>query len=68
MFNMLIISVYKLVSCVFLLRKTEGRHASAKAHVVDHLASFMSSREEISRPGIDLGSYVQIVFIVGKNI
>ena len=33
----------------------EGWHASAKAQeVVDHLASFPSSREEISQPGIEL--------------
>ena len=35
--------------------ETKDRHASAKAQmVVDHLTSFMSSREEISQPGIKL--------------
>ena len=34
--------------------ETECRHASAKAHeVVDHLTSFLSSREEISQLGIE---------------
>ena len=38
----------------FCFLETEGRHAMAKAEeAVDHLASFMSSREEISRPGIE---------------
>ena len=33
--------------------ETEGRHASTKTQeAVDHLASFLSSREEISQPGI----------------
>ena len=32
----------------------EGRQANAKAHeVVDHLASILSSREEIWQPGIE---------------
>ena len=36
--------------CYFIL-KTEDRHANAKAHeAVDHLTSFLSSREEISQP------------------
>ena len=38
----------------FLIFETEGRHASAKAHeAIHHLASFPSSREEISQPGYE---------------
>ena len=38
----------------FIFFETEGRHASAKAQeAVHHLASFPSSREEISQPGFE---------------
>ena len=47
----------KFTSCLimfsFLFVEIEGRHANAKAQeTVDHLASFMSSREEVSQLGI----------------
>ena len=39
----------------FFFLATEGRHANAKAQeAINHLASFLPSREEISRPGIEL--------------
>ena len=38
----------------FYFFETEGQHANAKAHeAVDHLASFLSSSEEISQPGFE---------------
>jgi hypothetical protein len=38
----------------FYFGDRRSRHANAKAQeVVDHLASFLSSREEISQPGIE---------------
>jgi hypothetical protein len=51
------ILINMLVAFFFFLFffETEGRQASAKAHeVIDHLASFLSGREEISQPGIEL--------------
>jgi hypothetical protein len=34
--------------------ETEGRHANAKAEdAIDHLASFPSGRDEISKPGFE---------------
>jgi hypothetical protein len=39
---------------VFFVFETKGQQANAKAQeVVDHLASFMSCREEISQPGFE---------------
>jgi hypothetical protein len=47
-----IICFYNCNSSIFL--ETKGRHANAKAQeAVDHLASFSSSREEISQPGVE---------------
>ena len=46
----------------FISFETEGRHARAKAYeVVKHLASQLSSREEISQPEIELPTSSDLV-------
>jgi hypothetical protein len=38
----------------YFLMRQKGRHANTKAHeAIDHLASFLFSKEEISHPGIE---------------
>ena len=45
---------FKKKLSLLLFFKIEGRQASAKAQgAVDHVASFPSSREEISQPGFE---------------
>ena len=44
-----------MILFIYLFFETEGRHANARAHeALDHLASFLSSKEEISQLGIEL--------------
>ena len=47
------ITLFYYQSLLLLFLEIGGRHASAKAHeAVDHLASYLSSKEEISQSGI----------------
>ena len=53
---------WRSVTTLHCFFETKGRHANAKAQeAIDHLASFLSSREEISQPWLEPPSSSSLV-------